>query len=200
MKRFAVLCPFLLVPLYASAQAVPPAIRKVDFSLFAGITDTQTGLSDGRNGGVTAGLDVNLPDAFHLRPVLEVRANKPFNEGHVDFQKSVLGGLRVEAQLSHFERLTPYVDFLAGSGKITFVQPYGLTSGQLLYSQPASIVLSPGLGLRVALTPQIAVFGDIQLQRFSTPASLSGHLFAKPLTAGLVYRFALPQRRIRPGR
>ena len=197
MKCFALLAPFLLGPMYGSAQAVPPGVRKIDFSLFAGVTDTQTGLSGGTNEGVTAGLDLNLPQFFHLRPALEFRTNRAFAEGNVDDQRTALGGLRIEG---HFDRFAPYVDFLVGSGKITFVRPYTQFSGQFLFSEPASIVYSPGVGLRVDLIPHIAVFGDLQLQRFSTPASLSGHLFAKPLTAGLVYRFALPQRRIRPGR
>ena len=195
--RCATIAPFLLVTAPALAQAAPTAVREVDFSVFAGVTETQTGLSQGRNAGVTVGADLNLPEVFHSYPAVEFRANRPYENGTVDAQRSVLGGVRIEGRIG---RLAPYADLLGGSGQITFVRPYTLYSGQFLFSQPSSFVLSPGAGLRVSLTSQISLFGDFQLQRWSTPASLSGHLFAKPLTTGLVYRFALPQHRIRPGR
>lgn len=176
------------------AQAAPAAQRQIDLTIFAGATRTYTGLSMGHNGSFTGGLDLNLPETVRLRPSLEVRTTIPFSDGLVISQQSVLAGGRVEAR---FGAAHPYIDFLAGPGKIRFVRPYSTYSGQPIYSQPDTTVLSPGLGIRFDLSPRFSVFGDAQLQRWGTPASLSGHLFAKPFTAGIVFRLPLTSARVR---
>ena len=173
------------------AQGTPAATRQIDFSAFAGVTGIYTGLSQGRNAAITAGLDLNLAEIAHFRPALEVRATSPFDNGSVDAQRSVLAGLRVE---TGFGRLHPYVDFLAGGGQITFVHPYVRYDSIILYAESASTVLSPGAGLRYDLTPRFSLIADGQFQRWNTVASLSGHLFSKPLTLGLTYTLAPHQR------
>ena len=117
-----------------------------------------------------------------------MRATAPYDLGLVDAQKSVLGGVRVEMR---FSRAHFYADFLAGRGRLTFNRPYTLPdTGAQLRSQPDTDVFSPGVGVRFDLSRNLAAFGDVQIQHWDTPASLSGHLFSKPVTAGLVYRFA----------
>ena len=173
------------------AQADPAALRKVDVSLFAGVTAVYTGLSQGRDAAVTGGLKLNLSTVGLLRPSLESRFTTPVAHGTVDRQQSVLGGLRVEFPLARFH---PYVDLLGGRGQIRFDGPYETYAGTPLFSQPASTVISPGAGVAVDLGARVSAFADLQLQHWTTPASLSDHLFSKPLTAGLSYRFALPHR------
>jgi hypothetical protein len=183
----ALLLPLLFCSLLScSAQSGPPGLRQADVTAFAGISSVSTGLSGGRSTSTTFGLDLNLPESHLVRPSLEVRATIPLGHGPVDDQRDVLGGLRIGARIN---RVHPYVDFLAGHGAITFNRPYTTYSGALLYSQPPSIVLSPGAGFRFDLAANISAFADAQIQRWDTPASLSGHLFSKPVTFGLVYRF-----------
>jgi hypothetical protein len=170
-----------------SAQAYPTASRSVDMTVFGGITGIYTGLSDGNNRAATAGLDLNLPEiAMRFRPSLEVRATSPIDRGKTDNQRSLLAGPRVEFE---FARIHPYADFLAGRGKMNFSRLYLDYNGRPVASQPRSNVFSSGAGLRVDLVRNLAAFGDVQFQHWDTNASLSGHLFAKPFTAGLVYRF-----------
>jgi hypothetical protein len=175
------------------AQADPTAVRDIDVTVFGGATHTYTGLSHGGNGAVTGGVDLNLPAIHTIRPSLEVRATSPYDTGKVDGQKDILGGLRLEGA---FYRFHPYFDFLGGSGKINFVVPYTTYSGGHISSQPPTTVLSPGIGFRFDLSNRFMAFGDVQFQHWNTPASLSGHLLAKPFTAGLVYRFTLTRHRV----
>jgi hypothetical protein len=189
--RFAFLAFTFLIASTIHAQVDPTALRRADLSAFGGVTGIYTGLSNGRNAAVTAGLDFNLPEIFRVRPALEVRATDPFDRGSVDRQKSILGGFRLETR---YDRLHPYVDLLGGRGQVTFNGPYTTFAGTFILSQPPSNVLSPGLGFRFDLGGQLSFLADAQFQRWSTPASLSGHLFAKPLTVGLSYRFAYSRR------
>ena len=179
----ALLC---LIHLSAFAQADATAQRPVDVSVFGGATAVYTGLSQGRNKSVTVGVDLNLPEVYHIRPSLEVRATAPYDRGRVDAQKEILGGLKLETR---FNRFHPYAQFLVGRGRLTFNGPYTRSDGSFLYSQPDSTVFSPGAGIRVDLIGNLSALADAQLQTWNTPASLSGHLFSKPLTIGLVYRF-----------
>jgi len=175
------------------AQANATAVRDIDITVFGGITHTYTGLSNGSNAAVTGGVDLNLPVTHGIRPSLEVRATSPYDTGKVDGQKDILGGLRLEGA---FYRFHPYIDFLAGRGKINFVVPYTTYAGDRIFSQPPTAVLSPGIGFRFDLDNHLMAFGDVQFQHWNTPASLSGHLLAKPFTAGLVYRFTLTRHRV----
>ncbi len=175
------------------AQADPAAVRDIDVTVFGGITHAYTGLSNGGNTAVTGGVDLNLPITHGIRPSLEVRATSPYDTGKVDGQKDILGGLRLEGA---FYRFHPYVDFLGGRGKINFVIPYTIYAGTRIYSQPLTTVLSPGIGFRFDLATHFMAFGDVQFQHWNTPASLSGHLLAKPFTTGLVYRFTLTRHHV----
>lgn len=180
------------VTLSAAAQdASYTASRDAYFSLFAGGTGTFTGLSGGRNGGVTAGLDFSLPKYFGIRPSAEVRGTVPFYRGNVDSQRNILGGVRAETDLGRFH---PYGDFLIGRGAQSFHGAYVTFEGGFLYGKATTTVLSPGVGLRYSLSNHFSAFGDLQVQHWDTPASLSGHLFAKAITFGLVYRFTYGHR------
>jgi hypothetical protein len=183
---FSLLTTFLASTQLAHPQAAPTAQRKIDFTAFAGATSSHTGLSAGHNSAVTAGLDLNLPEIGLIRPSLEVRALAPYTRGSVNSEKDILAGPRAELRLGPIH---PYFDLLIGRGSNSFVGPYSLFSGGFLYSQPPSTVISPGIGVRVSLFGNLSAIADGQIQHWSTPASLSGHLLARPLTAGLVYRF-----------
>ncbi len=177
----------------ASAQASPTATLRVDLSAFAGVTGTYTGLEDGKNAAITAGLNLGLRKRFGVRPSVEVRGTLPFDKGNLNSERDVLGGLRTEFTFRH---LYPYADFLVGRGDISYTGTFSPASEGLVYGRSSSTVYSPGGGIRYGLGRNLSVFGDVQLQHWATPVAASGHIYSKPFTAGLVYRFAygLPRK------
>ncbi len=186
--RLRLLLPALLC-LCAStlhAQATSTASERLQLSAFGGVSGVYTGLDAGRNLSVTAGADLSLRRYFHVNPAIEVRGTYPVKDGNVDSQRNVLAGLRFSGS---FHRLHPYGDILYGRGEIDYNPPL-LDPPQLFrYSLSTSNILSPGAGVEYDLTPHFALRGDIQYQRYSSPIPPSGHLYAKPITGALTYRF-----------
>jgi hypothetical protein len=175
----------------ASAQASFTASRRADLSAFGGVTGTYTGFSERKNAGITAGVDLSFRRRFGIVPSLEVRGTIPFDRGRDVSEKDILGGARAEFLSG---RLRPYVDFLAGRGEISY-NGYSISPLTRIYGSSLSNVLSPGGGIRYSLRGNLSVFGDAQFQRWDSPVSASGHLTAKPFTAGVIYRFAYGHRR-----
>ncbi len=183
----------------AHAQANPTAIRDIDITVFGGITHTYTGLSGGGgNNGVTGGVDLNLPAIHTIRPSLEVRATSPYDSGKVDGQKDILGGLRVETAFPTASTPTSTSSAVAANSPSS-AGTSPSTAPPFTASRPRPS-LSPGAGFRFDLNNHFMTFGDVQLQHWNTPASLSGHLLAKPFTAGLVYRFTLTRHHVEGAR
>ncbi len=168
------------------AQATSTASERLQLSAFAGASGVYTGLNSGRNLSITAGADLTLRRYFHVNPALEVRGTFPVDNGQVDGQRNVLAGLRIAGT---FGRLHPYADILFGRGEIKYNPPLLNQPQTFLFTQSTSNVLSPGVGLEVDLTPHFAFRADAQYQRYDSPIPASGHLYAKPITAALTYRF-----------
>jgi hypothetical protein len=166
----------------------PTASKLLEISAFGGLTGTYTGLSGGRNLGITAGVDVGLRSYYGFRPFLEGRGTYPMDDGHIDAQKSALGGIRVERFV--LPGLHVYGDFLIGRGEIDYENGgYPSLSGNYLYLSSTSPVVSPGIGAEYRLTEHISALADLQFQHWDTPAAPSGSLWAKPITLGARYRF-----------
>ena len=173
----------------AHAQVGPSAARPLQLAVFGGFTGSYTGLSAGRNLALTAGGDLGLPPRFSLIPSIEVRGLYPFYKGHVDSQRDLLGGLKFAKA---YGRSRPYADILLGRGQINYrAGGYPNPAATFLYLQSTSTVISPGVGVDFQLSDAFFVKADAQLQRYATPVTTSGHLYAKPLTLGIVYRFDL---------
>jgi hypothetical protein len=171
----------------ALAQSLPTATQPLRVLAFAGATVTNTGLDSGENTGLTAGVDLSLPSYRGLHPSVEVRGTLPFEKGSVDSQKNILGGLKVAL---HRGRLFPYANLLLGRGEITYPGNGQQVPGTpIFYTQSSTIVISPGAGLDLDLGRQLAFKIDLQLQRYATKVTTSGHIYAEAATAGLVYRF-----------
>ena len=168
------------------AQATPTAAERLQLSTFAGASGVYTGLDNGRNLSLTAGVDLALRPFFHVNPAVEVRGMYPVNNGKVDNERNILGGLRFGGT---YRRLHPYVDILFGRGEIRYTPPVYSRDYSLLYVQTTSNIISPGAGAELDLTPHFALRGDVQLQRYATPVTASGHLYATPITGALTYRF-----------
>ncbi len=151
------------------------------------MTGTYTGLSGGKNLGITAGIDMSLKP-FHLfYPSAEVRGTYPIDDGKVDSQENILFGPRIERYYGNFR---PYVDFLYGRAKIDYQNGgYPNPAGTLLYLDSVSNVYSFGGGLDYTLTDHFAFKIDGQFQHLSVPVTSSGTIYSKPLTIGVVYRF-----------
>jgi hypothetical protein len=172
----------------ASAQAAPAYIQPWQLSAFGGINGTYTGLSGGRNLGITAGVDLRFYSFRRYMVSAEGRGTYPLHDGAIDSQKDVLGGFKVDR--TFFGRLHPYADILVGRGLIDYQGNGYLNPAQtLIYTSSPSTVISPGAGVDLDLDDQLALKLDAQFQHWDTPVSRSGSIYAKALTAGIVYRF-----------
>ena len=170
----------------AFSQATPTASRALQVSAFGGLSGVYTGLNGGRNLSITAGADLGFQSRYSLYPSIELRGTYPISNGHIDSQKNVLGGLRV-AKI--YGRFSPYADILAGLGQIHYDPLYPNLTRTFAYSYSSSTVISPGGGLNYRLNDRFGVKIDAQYQRYSTPVTASGHLYATPITVGVIYRF-----------
>jgi hypothetical protein len=177
----------ILSGMSAGAQALPVATRDLTISVFAGGTGNYTGLRGGRNLDITAGLDLNFRPIHSTYLSLEGRGSYPVNEGKVDRQKNALGGVKLSR---NFGSLYPYVDVLFGRGAINYEQRFATPDPRFYYLRSVSNVLAAGVGVDLALSPSFLVKVDGQIERYNTPVTQSGHLYSKPITLGLVYRFS----------
>ncbi len=178
-----------LIVANAHAQTAQPTADKLfELSAFGGLNGTYTGLSGGKNLGITAGADVGVRSYHGFRPFLEGRGTYPVDGGHIDRQKNALGGVRVERQLLPSLRI--YADFLLGRGEIDYENGgYPSPDRHFLILSSTSNVYSPGAGAEYRLTEHLSGLVDVQFQRYITPATVSGSLWSKPITVGARYRF-----------
>jgi hypothetical protein len=170
----------------ARAQKIPTATEALHITVFGGATGRETDLGGGRNGDITAGGDLGLRPYRFLRPSLEIRGTTDIHKGHIDGQKDILGGIKLETS---YQRLHPYIDFLAGRAGVTYAKPGALVPGtSILYTSSSATALSGGGGFDYDLTRHIAFKADSQLLRFGTPVT-PGHLHPYEVTIGASYRF-----------
>ena len=173
----------------AHGQANPTASRSLEISAFGGLTGTYTGISGGRNLGITAGVDIGLRPFFGFRPFLEGRGTAAIDGGQIDAQKDALGGIRIEHKLFR-SNLRAYGDILFGRGQIDY-QNGGFPSltGPFLYTRSVTNVFSPGIGVEYRMTEHFSGLADFQFQRWDTPVTASGSAWARPMTVGVRYHF-----------
>jgi hypothetical protein len=172
------------------AQAMPAADKPFSFSAFAGVNGTYTGLSGGKNLGITAGGDVSFKPFHNFYPSVEVRGTYPIDDGQVDSQEDILFGVKAER---YFGNLRPYVDFFYGRGKIDYLHGgYPNPAGTLLYLDSISNIYAGGGGVDLTLTDHFALKLDAQYQHWGSPVSTTGSLNAAAVTIGVVYRIGSP--------
>jgi hypothetical protein len=178
-----------LVVANAHAQSSQPTASKLfEISTFGGINGTYTGLSGGKNLGLTAGVDVGIRSFYGFRPSLEGRGTYPIDGGNIDAQRSALGGIRVERLV--LPSLRVYGDFLLGRGQIDYQNGgYPAPEGNFLILQSTGNVFSPGVGAEYRLTRGLSGLIDVQFQRWDSPATPSGTLWSTPIMLGARYRF-----------
>ncbi|HEV2578215.1 MAG TPA: hypothetical protein VGU25_13485 [Acidobacteriaceae bacterium] len=182
----------LAAPLHAAAQGGSTASRRITPSVFAGITGVETGLDAGRNVSLTAGVDFDfLPDHI-LHPAIEYRGTYAIAKGQVDSLKTNLAGLKISRP---FRRFRPYADFLAGRGETTYANGGYQVPGKLVfYTLSSSNVFSLGGGTDVFATGHLALKLDLQMQRYSSPVTTSGHVYSETGTIGVAYVFHIGRR------
>jgi hypothetical protein len=173
------------------AQARSTAVEPARLSVFGGVNGTLTGLDDGKNVGVTAGADLGFRPFFTLRPSIEVRGTLPIHKGSIDDQKNVLFGFQLAER---YGRLRPYGDVLFGRGAIRYELAAPGANDTFVYFRTVSNVLAFGGGADYDLGASFALKADGQYQRYETPVTASGTLYASSLTAGIVYRIDLNRR------
>jgi opacity protein-like surface antigen len=169
---------------------MPAADKPFSFSAFAGATGTYTGLSGGKNLGITAGGDISFRPYHSFYPSIEVRGTYPIDDGSIDSQESIQFGVKAERYYGNFR---PYVDFFYGRGKIDYQNGgYPNPAGTLLYLDSISNILAGGGGVDFTLTDHFALKLDAQYQHWDAPVTTSGTLNSTALTIGVVYRIGSP--------
>ncbi len=181
---------FAFAAVAAGAQALPTATQPLALSAFGGATGSYIGLDNGKNIGITAGVDLRILSYHHFLPSLEIRGTKPISDGNVASEENAAVGLKVEHIYGRSANLHPYVDFLFGRGKIIYAG-YGHvnTEGTQIYQTSVSNILSAGGGLDLDISHHFALKLDAQIQRYEADVTKSGKVWGKPITVGVVYRF-----------
>jgi hypothetical protein len=177
-------------PAAQAQEANPTATRTLQLSAFGGFSGVFTGLDSGKNLSITAGGDLGLPSWRFLRPTIEVRGTYPVDDGQVDAQKDILGGLRVDVLLNH--RIHPYADFLFGRGQMNYSSGKycsGYCFGGYVYTLTTTYIDDGGVGFDYDLNQHLAIKIDGQVQRWGSAPTSSGSIYATAGTIGLVYHF-----------
>jgi len=175
----------------AGGQALATATQPLALSAFGGATGSYIGLDNGKNIGITAGVDLRILSYHHFLPSLEIRGTKPVSDGTVASEENAAVGLKVERIYGRSAKLHPYVDFLFGRGKIIY-PGYGRENpeGTEIYKYTPSNILSAGGGIDVDISHHFALKLDAQIQRYEVyQITTSGKVWGKPITVGVVYRF-----------
>ncbi len=177
--------PLLLLASSAHAQAAPTAYANIRLSGFAGFSGNFTGVQLVKNGDITAGFDVGFRPFAGFFPALEARGIYPILKGQVANEENLLAGIRLGRRKQNFN---PYGDVLVGRGKLSFPNGLANPTNSFTVLSNTSNVLSFGGGLDYVLAQHWAVKGDFQFQKYDSPVTTSGSVFAKVFTAGIVYR------------
>ncbi|HEX5282489.1 MAG TPA: hypothetical protein VFW30_00075 [Bryocella sp.] len=186
------LAALVAAPRPGAAQGGSTASRRITPSVFAGITGVDTGLDAGHNVSLTAGIDFELLPDHIFHPAIEYRGTYAIAKGNVDSLKTNLAGLKVSRP---FRRFRPYADLLAGRGETTYANGGYQVPGKLVfYTQSSSNVFSLGGGTEVFATGHIALKLDLQMQRYSSPVTVSGHVYSETGSVGLAYVFHIGHR------
>ena len=164
----------------------PVAVQPMQLSTFGGFSGDYTGLSGGKNLGITAGVDLALPPVYHFRPGLEFRGTFPLDKGKIDSQRSLLGGARFDYPLGH--RFHPYGDLLFGRGQMNYGQN-GYFYRNYQYILTTTWVYGVGAGVDLPLTSHFLVKVDGQYQHWGSAPVDSGTIWSKTGTIGVVYIF-----------
>lgn len=179
--------PALLCTASARAQNPRPvAVQPMQLSVFGGVSGVYTGLHNGRNLSVTAGADLALPPVHHFRPGLEFRGTFPMNKGHVDSQRSILGGARLDYPIGH--SFHPYGDFLFGRGQMNY-GPNGYFYGNYQYILTTTWVYGVGAGVDLPLAHDFLLKVDGQYLHWGSAPVPGGGIWSKTGTIGMVYIF-----------
>ena len=172
----------------AWGQASATATQALEISVFGAGTVTFTGLDEGRNAGITAGVDLSFRPYFGLRPALELRGTEPFDNGQVVGLKSGLIGPRLTRE---FGRFHVYGDGFYGRGELNYVGGYILDGYQ--YDLTTSNIFAGGGGLDYHLTEHFDIKADGLYQRWKTPVTSSGTIHPIPVSLGVVYHLDFNQ-------
>jgi hypothetical protein len=172
----------------AWGQALPTATQALEITAFGAGTVTFTGLDEGRNAGITAGVDLSFRSHFGLRPALEIRGTQPFDNGQVVGLKSGLIGPRFTRE---FNRFHVYGDAFFGRGALNYVGGYIEDGYQ--YDRTTSNVFAGGGGIDYRLTEHFDIKADALYERWKTPVTSSGDIHPIPVSLGVVYHLDFNQ-------
>jgi hypothetical protein len=187
----------------AFGQSLYTATQQYSLSAWGGATGTFLNLpvsgsgttsgfsslfSNGRNLGISAGVDLRVWQYHGFLPSVEIRGTYPMAKGNVASDENALAGIKIEHPLG--SRYHLYGDFLFGRDELKYLGGgYISPDGQFLYQQTFSNVLSPGLGVDIDVNHHFAAKLDAQIWHTKVPVTTTGSLNSLAVTAGVIYRF-----------
>jgi opacity protein-like surface antigen len=162
------------------AQGLPTASKEAAISFFGTYSRVDTDRDSQKDNGLTLGFAYTHYFNRFITPSLEIRG-KIANGGSVG-EKTFGGGIRVEHRLKKF---SPYADFFASYGKITFTQPNTTGPGSS-YRYDDSTVYSVGGGLDYYITSEWAARVDYQFEHWNV--GLRNTFTPQIFSIGVLYR------------
>jgi hypothetical protein len=182
---------------FATAQAGPTAVRRIQPSAFVMVNGTFTGLESngvtsfqgGRNLAFAAGGDFGFYAPGRYSLAAEVRGSIPMNSGDIVGEKSILGGLRFSREPAgdHALPIRPYVDILFGRGQLNY-QNGGYVTPYFILLSNNSNTLEAGGGVEMDVARNFSVKLDAQVQTWKTPIPGVDTLYSKHAGVGVTYR------------
>ncbi len=143
------------------AQASPTASKEAAISLFGTYSRVSTDRNSLKDNGFTVGAAYTRYINWFLTPSFEVRCT--IAPGDTVGEKTFGGGIRVDHRMKRF---SPYANFFASYGKITFTHPNTSGPGPP-YRYDDSTVYSTGVGLDYYMTSKWATRVDYQFEHWN---------------------------------
>jgi len=169
----------------ASGQAHSAATRTSEYDIFGGFSYVKSDYrSPDNNYGGTIGADYTrfIPQFGGLiTPSVQIRAT--IAPGPEVDEKSFEGGFRLASTYRQFH---PYVDFMLGTGVITFAHPELLLDGRL-YKRDGGFVYVYGGGVTYDLKRNFSALVDYQQQYWNLDQQPPVRFYPGVLTFGVVY-------------
>jgi len=183
----------------AAAQALPAATVPFAVGVSGGAAMRATGVGGAINLDAQLGAEVDLHPLGGWLPAVVGQVSRPVVRGSVAGEREALGGLRLARSVlsgaAARQRLV-FGELMAGEGEIRYLGK-GMAAAQppYFYTLSHSVVWAAGGGLEQAVNvqrgAQRAVRVRVQLERWQTPVTASGHTFAASVGVEWVWRPSL---------
>jgi hypothetical protein len=171
----------------ARAQALPSATSPFALGISAGAAMRSTGVGGAVNVDAQLGAEVDLHPFGAWLPAVAGRVSRPVVRGSMAGEREALGGVRLSHPMATGRMV--FGELMAGEGEIRYLGK-GMAAARppYFYTLSHSVVWSAGGGLEQAVSERRALRVGLQVERWQTPVTASGHTFAATLSVELVWR------------